>query len=170
MHHSFVSWEIILLYFFAETFIWLDKKIPSKWKISDFRLFSYFDRFLLLKVYKISAKNVLKIYISWNWRLMQSSKKNWFVVSRWILTWALEILKISNLIDSFCAKYITFHLKKSRTYLLWHWIMMQNLKKNWLVVWKMTWEIWQIFAGALEKSQSWDCDEALLFKVKNVGA
>ena len=27
---------------------------------------------------------------------------------------------------------------------------MQNLKKNWLVVWKMTWRIWQIFARALE--------------------
>ena len=25
-----------------------------------------------------------------------------------------------------------------------------NLKKNWLVVWKMTWEIWQIFTRALE--------------------
>ena len=27
---------------------------------------------------------------------------------------------------------------------------MQNLKKNWLVVWKMTWGIWQIFTRALE--------------------
>ena len=25
---------------------------------------------------------------------------------------------------------------------------MQNLKKNWLLVWKMTWEIWQIFTRA----------------------
>ena len=27
---------------------------------------------------------------------------------------------------------------------------MQNLKKNWLVVWKMIWEIWQIFIRTLE--------------------
>ena len=27
---------------------------------------------------------------------------------------------------------------------------MQNLKKQWLVVWKMTWEIWQIFTRALK--------------------
>ena len=50
---------------------------------------------------------------------MQNLTKNWFVVSKmtriwWILTWALEILKISTLIGSFCAKYITFDLKKSR--------------------------------------------------------
>ena len=48
---------------------------------------------------------------------MQNLKKNWFVVSKmirswWILTWALEILKISTFIGSFCAKYITSNLKK----------------------------------------------------------
>ena len=30
---------------------------------------------------------------------------------------------------------------------------MQTLKKNWLLVWKITWGIWQIFTNALE---SWD--------------
>ena len=37
-----------------------------------------------------------------------------------------------------------------RSYLLWHWRVMQSLKKNWLVVWKMTWGIWQIFTRALQ--------------------
>ena len=51
--------------------------------------------------------------------LFEIQKKIWFVVSKmtiiwWILTWALEILKISTLIGSFCAKYITFDLKKYR--------------------------------------------------------
>ena len=32
----------------------------------------------------------------------------------WILIWALEFLKISFLIVSFCAKYITLDLKKYR--------------------------------------------------------
>ena len=46
-------------------------------------------------------------------------KINWFVVSKitimyWILTWALEILKVSTLIDSFCTEYITFDLKNYR--------------------------------------------------------
>ena len=51
--------------------------------------------------------------------VMQNWKKDWFVVSKttrvwWFLTWALKILKISTLIDSFCAKYVTFDLKKYR--------------------------------------------------------
>ena len=37
---------------------------------------------------------------------------------------------------------------------------MQNLKKNWLVVWKITWGIWQIFTRALE---SWDSKLGLLW-------
>ena len=51
--------------------------------------------------------------------VMQNWKKDWFVVSKttrvwWFLTWALKILKISTLIDPFCAKYVTFDLKKYR--------------------------------------------------------
>ena len=90
---------------------------------------------------------------------MQNSKKNWFVVSKmtriwWVLTWALEILKSSTLIGSFCAKYITFDLKKvQRSYFSWHLWMMQNLKKKWLLVWKITWGIWHICTRAIENSQ-----------------
>ena len=41
----------------AETFYDLDKRNPSKCKITDFRLLTFFDyRLLLLKVHKISAK------------------------------------------------------------------------------------------------------------------
>ena len=54
---------------------------------------------------------------------MQNLKKNWFSVSKmtriWsIFTWALEILIISTLIGSLCAKYITFDLKKYRGVIL----------------------------------------------------
>ena len=31
------------------------------------------------------------------------------------------------------------------SYVSWHYRVMQNLKKNWLMVWKMTWGIWQNF-------------------------
>ena len=43
---------------------------------------------------------------------------------------------------------------------------MQNLKKNWLVVWKMAWGIWEIFTRALQKSQTWDFDGILLSKAE----
>ena len=116
----------------------------------------YFDRLLLLKVYKISAKKVQRSYVSWHWRVMQNLKKNWFVVSKmtriwWILTRALKSL--TNLhFDWFllCKVFNVWPKKVQRSYLSWHWRVMQNLKKNWLVVWKMTWRIWQIFTRALE--------------------
>ena len=40
--------------------------------------------------------------------------------------------------------------KVQKSYVSWHWKVMQNLKKNWLVVWTMTIVIWQIFTRALE--------------------
>ena len=39
--------------------------------------------------------------------------------------------------------------KLQRSYVSSHWTVMQNLKKNLLVVAKMIWEIWQIFMKAL---------------------
>ena len=61
----------------------------------------HFDGFLLSKSYKVSAKKVQKSYLSWHWRVMQSLKKNWLVVSNmtwgiWrIFTQPLKSLKIS---------------------------------------------------------------------------
>ena len=46
----------------------------------------------------------------------------------------------------FWQKYMMFELKKVQMSYFWlHWRLMQNLKKNWLVLSKMTWRIWQIF-------------------------
>ena len=61
-----------------------------------------------------------------------------------------KVSKICTFIGSYCAKYLMFDLKKY-SYLSWHWRVMQNLKKKWLVVWKMTWGIWQTFTRALER-------------------
>ena len=46
------------------------------------------------------------------------------------------------------TKYIMFELRKvQRSYVLWHWRLMQNLKEKWLVLSKMIWGIWQICIG-----------------------
>ena len=37
--------------------------------------------------------------------------------------------------------------KVQRSYVSWHWGVIQNLKENWLVLSKMTWEPWKIFTG-----------------------
>ena len=49
-----------------------------------------------------------------------------------------------------CKVFSFWPKKVQRSYLSGHWRVMQNLKKNWLMVWKMNWGIWQIFTRALE--------------------
>ena len=115
-----VSWEISLLYFFDQNFIWLRQKEPIK--LRNFSLFTAHVKFhqistLVGSFYCKHVKFKLKQYVSWHWRVIQNLKKNWFVVSKitrfwWNLTWTLEILKLSFFIGSIFAKCITFDLKK----------------------------------------------------------
>ena len=63
----------------------------------------------------------------------------------------LEVSNIFPLMGSFCAKCILLELKKvQRSYLSWHWRVMQNLKRNWLVFSKLTRGIWLILMWAVE--------------------
>ena len=117
---------------------------------------SYHDRLLLLKVYNISAKKVQRSYVSWHRRAMQNLKKNRFVVSKMTRIWwnmirALKSLQNLHFDWSLSRKVNNFSPKKvQRSCLSWLWRVMQHLKKNWLVVWKMTRGIWQIFTRTLE--------------------
>ena len=62
-----------------------------------------------------------------------------------------EVSKIFTLMGAFWAKVsIVWAKKVQRSYLSWYWRVMQNLKKNWLLAWKMTWGILEIFTRALE--------------------
>ena len=130
-----------------------DKFWPEHLKVKNFP----FNELLLRKVYIARTKKVQRSYLSWHWRVMQNLKRNWLVVSKltweiWqILTRALESLRNFHFNGLLLSKvYIIPAKKVKRSYLSWHWRVMQNLKKNWLVVWKITWEIWQIFTRALE--------------------
>ena len=49
-----------------------------------------------------------------------------------------------------CKVFKVWPKKVQRSYLSWQQRVIQNLKKNWLVVWKMKWGIWQIFTRVLE--------------------
>ena len=108
----------------------------------------YFDRLLLLKVYKVSAKKSMeeiclmtpKSGAKFEERLIFCSKMTriW-----WTLIRALESLKNFHFDWSLLCKVYNFWPKKvRRSYISWHWRVMQNLKKNWLVVCQMTWGIW----------------------------
>ena len=100
------SHDITLPYLFSWNFIWFGQK--GAYQNAKFQTFDcsremspnfYFDRLLLLKVYKILTKKVQRSYISWHWRAMLNLKKNWFAVSQitiilGILIRALESLTI----------------------------------------------------------------------------
>ena len=65
-----------------------------------------------------------------------------------------NVSRICTLIGSYCANKLfnVWPKKVQWSYLSWHWSVIQNLKKNSLVVWKMT-RIWQIFTRALKMSK-----------------
>ena len=72
----------------------------------------------------------------------------------WILIRALKRLKYLHFDwPLLCKVYNVWLRKAQRRCVSWHSRVMQNLKKNWLVVWKMTWGIWQIFIRTLESNK-----------------
>ena len=87
---------------------------------------------------------------------MQNLNKNQFVVSRMTRIWWILIQTLKSLIKlyfdwSLSSKvYDVWPKKVQRSYLSWPWRVVQNLKKNWIVIWKMTWGIWQIFIRTRE--------------------
>ena len=112
--------------FLAKTLYDFYNKSSSKCKISDFFGCSgknspnlYFDRLLLLKVYKISAEKVQRSYVSWYWKsdvkfeekLICCFKNEKNLVDFDLST---QFFKSCTVICPFCAKYITFDHKKSR--------------------------------------------------------
>ena len=166
MHHSSMSWEISLLYFFSWNFIWFLQKEPTT--VQNFRLLTAQVKFHQIctligyfcwKYIKFQLKKVWRKYVSWYQRVVQNLKKNLFFVSKmtriwWILIRALKSLKHLHFDWSLlCKVYNVWPEKVQRSYISWHWRAMQNLKKNWLVVWKMTWGIWQIFIRTLESAK-----------------
>ena len=122
-----------------------DEFWPKHLKIS--KIFILMDSFWA-KYILFELKKVQRSYLSCNWRGMQNLKRNRLVVSKlaqgiWqILTWALESLKNFHFIRLLLSKlYIVWAKKVQRSYLSWQWRAMQNLKKNRLFAWKMTWGI-----------------------------
>ena len=115
----------------------------------------YFDKLLLMKVYKNfswkSAENLCFMTLKSNAKF----EEKLIVVSImtsiwWILMRAPESLKHLHFDWFLLCKVYHVSLKKVlRSYLSWYWTVFQNFKKNWLVVWKMTGAIWNIFTRAL---------------------
>ena len=108
----------------------------------------HFDWSLSCKVYNVWPNKLQRSYISWHWRVMQYLKKNWLVV--WKMTrgiwadfhqhtWKCQRWYFHGILLSKVKNVRAKNLQRS--YMLWQWRMMQNLKRNWLVCSKLTWEI-----------------------------
>ena len=102
---------------------------------------------------------LLILRISWYRRVMKKLKNN-FSFKKWQELgkfWSehSKDSKTCTLAGLCHAKCITLDLKR---------------KKNWLVIWKMTWEIRQIFIGILLKCQNWYIHGIPLSKVQNAWA
>ena len=63
--------------------------------------------------------------------------------------------------------YIVWATKVQGSYPSWHWWVTQILKKNWLAVWKKTWNLAH-FHQSTWKCQNWNFDRILLSKVEKV--
>ena len=99
----------------------------------------YFDRLLLLKVYKSTEElclMTLKTDTKLEQKLICCSKNDTHLVNFDRPLWSLKNLRFDWFL--LCKVYV------------WPKNFMQNLKKDWLAVWKLTWETWQIFTRAPE--------------------
>ena len=128
------------------------------------------------KYIKFQLKKLWRKYVPWYQRVVQNLKKNLFLVSKmtriwWISIRALKCLKNWHFDWSLLRKvYNVWPKQVQRSYISWHWKVMQNLKKNWLVVWKMTWWIWQILIRTTWNCQKWYFHGILMSKVENAWA
>ena len=182
MHHSSVSWEITLLYFFSWNCTWFGQKEPIK--VQNFRLSTAHVKF----------HQICTLIDSFCWKYIKFQLKKYRGVmshdtEEWCKIWRKtdllfqkwqefgefwfkhsKVSKIWTLIGPFRAKYITFGLKKYRGVIfLDTWSVMQNLKKNWLVVRKITRNLAN-FHQNIWKYQIWDFNGMILPKVKNARA
>ena len=80
-----------------------------------------------------------------------------------------EVLHFDGLLLPKSYKVLSKFQKSTKSYLSWHWRVMQNLKKNWLVVSDMTWGICWSFIQPL-KSWRFNFDGLFLSKVYKVWA
>ena len=130
----------------SENWFVLPKTACGIWKI--------FNRDSFLQSRKcLSLKFTGKLCVM---RMMQNWKRNWLFVSKltWrILTRALKSLKHLHFNGIFLIKVYNVWAKQvQKSYVWWHWRLMQNVKENWLVLSKMAWRIWQILVSRLKNS------------------
>ena len=137
----------------------------------------HFDGLLLSKSCTVSTKEIQKSHLSWHWRVMQSLKKNAHGLKNEVTNLVnfnassgkSENLHFDVLLWSIAYKVSAKKVQKS--YLSWHWRVIQTLNKNSFFIWKMTWEIWWILTRAVENLKictfmGYFCQKYVMFELK----
>ena len=138
MHHSALSKGITVLYFLSWNFISFGQKDHQRAKLKtsdssqEISPNLYFDKLLLLKLYKILAKKVHRKMLC---LMALKSDANSTITRIWgMLTCAPKSLKDLHFHGFFSAKYITFDLKKYRGLIL-------HETEEWYKIWRNT-DLW----------------------------
>ena len=114
----------------------------------------YIDGFFLSKAYNVSVRKFQRSYVSWHWRVLQGKLtcglKNGIMnlVNFHASSRKSENLHFNQILLS--KAYKDLDEKAQKSYVSWHWRVTQSLKKNWLLIPKMTWGIWWILMRAVE--------------------
>ena len=180
MNHSAVSRDITLRYFFSRNFIWFGQKEPIK--VQNFRFWTAHMKFHQIctligsfcwKYTKFHLKKYRGFMSHYTEDWCKFRRKTDLLSQKWqeLVNFDLSNRDSQTFYVDWLLLYKVYNVwpkKVPSGYLSWHGRVMTNFKKNWLMVWKMTWKIWQIFTRALEKLQNWDFDRILSFKVENV--
>ena len=136
----------------------------------------HFNRMSLTKIYNVWAKKLQRSYVWWYWILMQNLIENWLVVSKMrrgiskIFTRHLKVSKLGLWFDSFIQSRKCMSVKFT-----WELCVMKmkndaNWKRNWLVVSKLSWEIWRIWTNGLKIFKDLYFNGLCLIKVHNFWA
>ena len=115
----------------------------------------HFDWILLPKAYKDLDEKIQKSYVSWHWRVSKVWRKPTLVSKddmRNLVNFNVMSKSESLYFDVllFSIAYEVSAKKVQKNDLSWQWKKIQAFKKNWLFVWKMTWEIWRTVTRVAE--------------------
>ena len=95
-------------------------------------------RALFVQSIKAWDKKIKRSYLWWHWKVVPNVSENWLVawkMTRNFVTFHASSWKSENLhlMGSFCRKHKVLDEKVQKSYLSWHWRVMQSLKKSWLL-------------------------------------
>ena len=109
----------------------------------------HFDGLLLSIAYKVSVRKVQKNYLSWHWKVIQTSKENWLWKIAWGIWWilarAVGSLITFTLMGSFWRKCVMLELQKYSRDVLWKMTYgFKNDRRNLVNFHTSSWKKWQI--------------------------